>query len=92
MIVYPGTVKGNVIVLPEGVHLEDGTAVEVRALPAEQQQREQEMEDEFEQHLFEVGLLSEIKPPQPVTLPDGDRTPLKVPGKPLSQMVIEDRR
>jgi hypothetical protein len=91
MTTYHGIVKDNAIVLPEGVHLEDGTAVEVRALTVEQQ-TVQEAEDTFEQHLFEVGLLSEIKPPPPLTPPDGDRTPLKVPGKPLSQMVIKDRR
>jgi hypothetical protein len=48
-------------------------------------------EDIFKQSLLESGLLQEIKMPalfQPVR----DRTPIQVEGKPLSQMIIEERR
>ncbi len=47
-------------------------------------------EDRFKRKLVEVGLLSEIKIPR-VKL-DGDRTPIRVKGKPLSETIIEERR
>ena len=47
-------------------------------------------ESRFKQRLVELGLLREIKPPTDV--PEGeDRTPIQVKGKPLSQVVMEDR-
>ncbi len=91
MLVYRGTVKDNTIVLPEGVHIEDGTSVEVRTLATEQQLSEEEAEDAFLQDLLEAGIITEIKRPSR-TAPPGDRTPIKVEGKPLSQIIIEDRR
>jgi hypothetical protein len=45
----------------------------------------------FKQRLLAVGLLSEIKQALK-TAPPGDRTPIHVTGKPLSQMIIEERR
>jgi hypothetical protein len=97
MAVYHGVVKGNVVVLSEDAQLPDGTSVEVRV--AEPQQ-EETVPDEataddpemlFMQRLLEAGVISEIKPRgsrSPVT----DRTPIKVKGKPLSEIVIEERR
>ncbi len=100
MQVYRGLVKGRVIVLPEGVQLEEGTEVEVRLIPVngaesetpkEMQATEAEREEAFKQKLVEMGLLRQIKRP-PRVEPPGDRTPAKIEGKPLSQIVIEDRR
>jgi hypothetical protein len=90
MAIYHGIVKGNVIVLPEGVQLEEGTEVEVRA-PVQPDASEDLLERAFEQRLLEKGLLTEIKRP-PRVPPMGDRTPIRVKGKPLSQMIIEERR
>ena len=51
---------------------------------------EAEAEARFKQKLMELGLLKEVKTLAVVT--GGDRTPIKVKGKPLSQDIIEDRR
>lgn len=48
-------------------------------------------EEAFLQKLLKEGLIAEIKRP-PKTSPAGDRTPVKVKGKPMSQTIIEDRR
>jgi hypothetical protein len=47
-------------------------------------------EERFKQRLLEKGLLKEIK--RPPYEAKGDRTPIKVKGKPLSEMIIEERR
>lgn len=97
MIIYQGRVKDNVVVLPDGARLPDGTAVEVRV--AEPQPRGASAEEaplddparRFEERLLEAGLISEIKPRgsrSPVT----ERRLIRVEGKPLSEIVIEDRR
>jgi hypothetical protein len=96
MTVYQGIVKGNVVLLPEEVHLQDGTKVEVTVVPANiQGHRSPESleaaEEAFKQHLLEAGLILEIKRP-PLTEPEGNRRPIKVKGKPMSQTIIEDRR
>jgi hypothetical protein len=93
MSVYYGVVKGgNVIVLPEEVHLTEGLEVEVRALsPEEERSLQLQSEDLFKQRLAELGLLKEIKAPY-LAIPTGDRTPINVEGKPLSQTIIEERR
>jgi hypothetical protein len=51
---------------------------------------EARVEKRFKQKLVELGLLKEVKAPSGV--PEGDRTPIKVKGKPLSQSIIEERR
>ena len=101
MAVYHGIVKDNVILLPEEVHLQDGTEVEVTIVPTTingqvsvlrpSPQSLEAAEEAFKQPLLEKGLLLEIKRPSR-TDPEGDRTPIKVKGKPMSRMVIEDRR
>lgn len=45
----------------------------------------------FKQHLLQMGVISEIRPPAP-SLPPGSRKPIHVRGKPLSEMIIEERR
>lgn len=49
-------------------------------------------EEEFEQKLFELGLFSEVKPPITDFKPYRDRKPIEVKGKPLSEVIIEERR
>ncbi|MBI2875889.1 MAG: hypothetical protein HYY20_03305 [Candidatus Tectomicrobia bacterium] len=91
MPAYRGIVKDNVVVLPEGVHLDEGLIVEVRIPPVEANPSGPDHpEDRFKQRLVELGLLKEIKIPSVV--PGGDRTPIQVKGKPLSQTIIEERR
>ena len=79
---YYGTVRNNVVVLDEGSDLTDGTRVEVRVVAPR---------DELERRLLASGLVRAIKRP-PRALPEGDRTPIRVAGVPLSQAIIEERR
>jgi hypothetical protein len=77
---------------------------EVQALtPAEQEQLREALdrllarsasptlEAELERRLFEAGLLSEIKPPTLDLAPYRDRRPVEVAGKPLSEVITEER-
>jgi hypothetical protein len=51
---------------------------------------EAQAEKRFKQKLVELGLVKEVKPfPKALA---GDRTPVKVKGKPLSQSIVEGRR
>ena len=47
-------------------------------------------ENRFKQKLQEIGLLTEVKGASGHM--EGDRTPIKVEGKPISQTIIEERR
>jgi hypothetical protein len=51
-------------------------------------------EDEFEQHLLDAGVISEVKPA--ITEEELARfrayKPIEVKGKPVSETLIEDRR
>ena len=96
MRAYRGVVKDNIVVLTEGVELADGQRVEVRVIPngestGDENSIQVDREEEIQRHLFEIGLLSEIKRPSR-TEPPGDRRPIKVRGKPVSEMIIEERR
>jgi hypothetical protein len=92
MSIIKGVVKGNVVVLPEGVQLADGLEVEVRVSPTQLDGEEPlDPEDAFRQHLFEIGLISDPRPPSRVE-PPGRRKPIKIRGKPLSRTILEDRR
>jgi hypothetical protein len=87
MQVYEGIVKDRVVLLPEGVHLDEGLRVEVWVPEAGQETTE----ELYKKQLVEVGLLEEIRrPSRPWT--DQDRTPSKVKGKPLSEHIMEERR
>lgn len=90
MTIYQGVVKGNVVLLPEGVQLEEGAEVEVRLLPTEYRDSEQSAEEGLKQELVRIGLLKRIRRPSGSLL-DGDRTPIKIEGT-LSKAIIEDRR
>ncbi len=92
MPTYYGVVKGNTVVLPENIQLPEGVAVEVR-IPTSSVERADESEAEvaFMQRLVELGLLTEIRTPDR-TQDDQGRTLIQVEGKPLSEMIIEERR
>jgi hypothetical protein len=89
---YRGVVKGNVIVLVEEVDLPDGTPVEVRiASPKSDVAETSRQLDELEKALRDAGLVLDFKrPPYPAW--PADRAPIEVKGKPLSELIIEERR
>lgn len=87
MEVYDGIVRDRVVVLREGVQLEEGLRVEIRLCETGQESPE----ELFKQRLVEVGLIERIKRPS-WPLVDQDRTPIQVKGKPLSEQIIEERR
>jgi hypothetical protein len=72
--------------------------------PAEQEQLWRELyrlmagheasapEAELERSLYEAGILSEIKPPISDLRPYKDRRPVEIKGRPLSEIIIEERR
>ena len=92
MAIYEGIVKNSTIVLPEGIHLADGTRVEVRTLPQDDRPTEEDLREElFREELVASGLLLKNKR-VPRREPEGDRTPIQVEGEPLSQMIIRERR
>lgn len=53
---------------------------------------EVELERKLQQRLLEKGLLSEIKPPITDFSPYHNRQPIEVKGKPISEIIIEERR
>jgi hypothetical protein len=92
MSVYRGVVRGNVIVLRDDVRLADGTTVEVRIIrTAAGPSQRSHSEDAFEQQLLESGLITEINA-APGLAPAGDRAPVEVQGRPLSEVIIDERR
>lgn len=77
---------------------------EAKALPPDEQQqlydtlnewlsnqRVSLTEAEFEQHLMNQGLLSEIPTPITDLSAYAQRKPIRVSGKPLSETIIEER-
>lgn len=65
---------------------------ELRELLAQRLPQESEREQRFWQSLLNCGLISELKP-RHSPISDGPRHPrIDVPGKPLSESIIEDRR
>jgi hypothetical protein len=49
-------------------------------------------EDAFAHHLVDIGLLSEIQPPLTDLTPYQHRQPIETTGKPLSEVILEERR
>jgi hypothetical protein len=88
MAVYYGAVKGNVVMLPDEVQLAEGTIVEVRITTQDGQAVSSE--ELVKQDLHKAGLLLELRSPTPLPS-DVDRTPIQVKGKPLSEIVIDQR-
>lgn len=90
--IYRGVIKDRVVVLPEGVELADGSEVEVHVLASDADTTPRaRIPDAVKDELLARGLVIEFKDP-PMVAPEGDRTPVRVEGKPLSEMIIEERR
>ena len=59
---------------------------------------EAQKEEHFKQMLVKLGLLQKVKPASryPVSRPsftlEGDRTPIRVKGEPISQNIMAERR
>jgi hypothetical protein len=49
-------------------------------------------EEEFERKLVDAGILSEVKLPITDFTPYQNRQPIKTTGKPLSEVILEERR
>jgi len=49
-------------------------------------------EDKFAHKLVEFGVLSEVKPPITDFAPYQSRQPVETTGKPLSEVILEERR
>jgi hypothetical protein len=89
--IYRGIIKHGVVVFPDGVNLPEGTVVEVHAPSVADDWPEPAEPTPVERELLAAGLIREIKRP-PTSMPNVDRTPIEVKGKPLSEIIIEDRR
>ena len=87
MQVYRGIVQDRVVVLPEGVHLNEGLRVEVWVREAGQESAE----ELFKKRLVEAGLIEGIRRAS-WPLAEQDRTPMRVKGKRLSELIIEERQ
>ena len=60
-----------------------------RAKPA--QPRKPRTKEEFHRHLIEIGLMSQL-PDTQADFEDPDDQPIDIPGEPLSETVIRERR
>lgn len=91
MSIYYGTVKGNTVILPREVRLAEGLTVQVRVwhLPRPTTTTKMASEAQFQQKLLELGLLSGLKVPSSSLK---EATLISVAGKPLSELIIEERR
>ena len=49
-------------------------------------------EEAFAHHLVDVGILREAKPPLTDLTPYQHRQPIETTGKPLSEVILEERR
>ena len=102
-----GVVQGGVVVLPAGAELPEGAEVEVRvaterlsAVPSDNghgesnaEPRRPMTEEEFHDYMVARGL---VRPRRPLTDEELRRIrewrPIVVEGKPLSEIIIENRR
>ncbi|MET0650008.1 MAG: tetratricopeptide repeat protein [Pyrinomonadaceae bacterium] len=50
------------------------------------------LEEKLEHRLFDLGLLKGVRKPIRDFAPYANRTPVVVRGKPLSEIIVEDRR
>ena len=93
MTTYYGVIEGNVVKLPPGVVLPDGTNVAVQVADTIQSETNVEIDAENNvlQAMFEAGLISDSPHDRPSRSFSKPR-PVPVQGIPLSQIVIEDRR
>ena len=91
MTVIYGVVKQNMIQLPPGVELADGEQVEIRVQQSEQDsQPEKDAEMRFKEQLLKLGVFSRIA--KPASYVRRRLKPIVIPGQPLSEQIIADRR
>ncbi|MDM8560880.1 hypothetical protein [Candidatus Parabeggiatoa sp. HSG14] len=90
MLVCHGVVKNNVITIPPNIALIDGMTVEVQIPSLSENTPTISTEEQFKQKLLRLGLLTDIKVAYHYA---NEKRPLaQVQGKPLSQLIIEERR
>lgn len=93
MLVCHGVVKNNVIFIPHHVQLFEGMTVEVRIPSSSENIPISSTEKQFKYKLLELGLLTEIKNPLSFDKAPLGKQPLaQIQDKPLSQLIIEERR
>lgn len=91
MVVYDGVIRDNVVVLPDGVRLPDGTPVEVR--PRVAGARDDDDSAAVDAELRATGLLEEASDDRDGGAAVGDDfEPVPFTGRPLSEQIIEERR
>lgn len=91
MTVIYGVVKQNMILLPEGTELQDDDTVEIRLRsPRRATKKQPQAEALFKQRLLQLGLLSRL--PKSATSLRKVIEPIEIPGPPLSEQIIADRR
>ncbi len=89
-IIY-GTVEQNMIQLPEGLAWSDGTRVEIRVrLPNQISKNQRQAETLFKKRLLQMGILSHL--PNPSSSMSEVFEPIVIPGPPLSEQIIAERR
>jgi hypothetical protein len=86
--VVRGIVQGNALLLDEPLPLPDGTPVTVIIAPQEEEQ-ERERRQALYARLEAEGF---IKVPKTPVNQIRHSPPVTVPGKPLSQIILEERR
>ncbi len=64
----------------------------VDSLLEKKESKPQMTEEEFEQHLYEKGIISEVKPPITDFSRYDDYQPITVTGEPISETIIKERR
>jgi hypothetical protein len=92
MLVVRGVVKGRTVLLPDSIQLTEGAEVEVRVRDERRKHTPSALSEKaFKEKLIEIGLLKEWR------LPRDDkamtvRIPAEVQGRPLSELIIAERR
>ncbi len=64
----------------------------VDLLLEKKESKPQMTEEEFEQYLYEKGIISEVKPPITDFSRYDDYEPIKITGEPISETIIRERR
>jgi hypothetical protein len=89
--IYYGVVRNGVVVLPDEAQLDEGSLVEVRGPLVDAERPLALRKTLLEQRLIDAGVLD--PPDEAAPFPEEvDFTPIEVKGKPLSEIIIEDRR
>lgn len=55
-------------------------------------QKSPSVRDQVKKRLLDVGVLTEITPPLPPQAIPRNRRPIPIEGKPVSEIIIEERR